>query len=396
MNNFNVEDIKKLSNGIKEWTIEVRRDLHKTPELGMEEYQTKKKIKKYLNDIGIEYKEFNDNYGIMAYIINPKAKKTVALRADIDALPIQEENEVLYKSINKGKMHACGHDAHTAILLGVCKVLYKIKDKLNINIKFLFQPAEENIGGARYLIKNKCLENPKVDFIFGLHVQPYLECNFIECKSSTLNAIANSFKIKIKGKRAHGAYPEDGVDALVASAQIIMMIQNIISRELPPQNLGVITLGKIHGGDAQNIICENIEIEGTIRALTIEDREFMIKRIIEIVENTSKACRCIGSVEIDENWYPPLINDEELVKIIEENTKSILGKDKYILKQKPSLGGEDFSFYTQYCQGAFFHLGCGNKSKNIVNEKHTSKFNIDEDCLSVGVMMHLMNTLYFN
>lgn len=393
---FNTKEIIKKSNEIKEWLINVRRDLHKTPELAMEEYETKNKIKKYLDEIGIEYKEFNDNYGIMAYISNPNARVTIAIRADMDGLPIQEENDFIYKSINKGKMHACGHDAHTAILLGTCKLLCDIRDEININIKLLFQPAEESIGGAKLLIKNKCLQNPAVNYIFGLHVQPYIETSFIECRYNTLNASANSFKIKVKGKRAHGAYPDNGIDALVASAQIITTIQNIVSRELSPSNLAVITLGRIKGGEAQNIICEDVEIEGTIRAISMEDRRFIIDRVEEIVKSTAIAYRCTGKIEVEENWYPPVINDDELVNIVKQNTEKLLGKDKFLFKESPSLGGEDFSFYTQNCKGVFYHLGCANKEKNIVSPVHTSFFDIDEDCLPIGVMMHLLNIMYFN
>ncbi|QJA07825.1 amidohydrolase [Romboutsia sp. CE17] len=393
---INIDGIREKSNNIKEWLIDVRRDLHKTPELAMSEYETKEKIKKYLNEIGINYNEFNDNCGIVAHIIKPKSKLTIAIRADMDALPIEEKNNISYKSINKGIMHACGHDAHTAILLGACKLLYEIKDKLNINIKFIFQPAEETIGGARFLIKENCLENPKVDYIFGLHVQSYLKTSFIECRYNTINASANSIKIKVKGKKSHGAYPEKGVDALVASAQIITSLQSIISRDLSPSNLAVITLGKITGGEAQNIICEDVEIEGTIRAITMKDRDFVIKRVKEIVENTAKAYRCEGIFEVDENWYPPVINDKELVNVVKENAENLLGKDNFIIKELPSMGGEDFSFYTQSCKGVFFHLGCGNKEKKITSPLHTSYFDIDEDCLTIGVMMHLMNVMYFN
>nr|WP_164489087.1 M20 family metallopeptidase [Romboutsia sp. Marseille-P6047] len=396
MSVLNIEQIKYKSNELKQWIVDIRRDLHKTPELAMNEVITKGKIKKYLDEIGIEYKEFNDNYGIMAYIIKSNAKKTIAIRADIDALPIEEKNDVEYKSLNKGIMHACGHDAHTAILLGACKILYEIRDSLNINIKFLFQPAEENIGGAKYMIQNKCLENPKVDYIFGLHVQPYLETSFIECKYDTLNASANGCKIRIKGKRAHGAYPNNGVDSLIASSQLILALQNIVSREIEPSNISVITLGKINGGEAQNIICEEVKIEGTIRALTIKDREFILNRVYDMVENISKAHRCIGHIDIDQNWYPPVINNNYLVDIVKENTRKLLGKDNFLLKEYPSMGGEDFSFYTDKCKGVFFHLGCGNKDKNIISPLHTANFNIDEGCLTTGVMMHVINTLYFN
>lgn len=389
------ECVVKLCTDIKEWLINVRRDLHKTPELSTQEYITKIKIVKYLNEIGIDYIEFEKHYGVMAYILNKNAKKTIAIRADIDGLPINELNDTEYKSVNKGKMHACGHDAHTAILLGACKVLYGIRDMLNVNVKFLFQPAEEDMGGARFLIKDKCLESPKVDYIFGLHVQPHIDTSFIETKYNTLNASADTIKITIKGKQSHGAYPDEGVDAIVAASQVVVGLQSIISRNISPCNLAVLTIGKIKGGYAQNIICENVELNGTLRALNKQTRNFMIKRIEEIVEKISQAFGCTGELEIESGGYPPVINDKNAVDIVIESVKTLFGKDKLIMRQNPSLGGEDFSFYTENCKGAFFHLGCKNESKNIVHPLHTAKFDIDEDCLPIGVMMHVMNVLYF-
>lgn len=387
--------IKECKN-IKPWLINIRRDIHKTPELSEKEYETKKKIIKYLKEIGIDYIDFKDHNGVMAYIINENSKQTIAIRADIDALPIKEEINPYYKSINEGVMHACGHDAHTAILIGACKILYSIKDKLNINIKFLFQPAEETVGGARFLINDKCLENPKVDYIFGLHVMPSIDTGYIETRYDTLNASTDTLKISIKGKKAHGAYPENGIDALVASSHVITALQSIISRNLSPLNSAVLTIGKISGGDAQNIICDEINMDGTLRTLNQGTRDFMLNRIKTLIENISLAFGCIGELKLDEYGYPAVINDKYLVDIIKKNSEELLGEDKFTIKEKPSLGGEDFSFYTRECKGVFFNLGCRNKEKGIVEQLHTSKFDIDEDCLSIGVMMHVANVLYFN
>lgn len=387
--------IKECEN-IKPWLVNIRRDLHKTPELSEKEYETKKKIIKYLKEIGIDYIDFKDHSGIMAYIINENSKQTIAIRADIDALPIKEQVDSSYKSINEGVMHACGHDAHTSILLGACKVLYSIKDKLNINVKFLFQPAEETVGGARFLIKDKCLENPKVDYIFGLHVMPTVDTGTIETKYNTLNASTDTLKISIKGKKAHGAYPENGADALLAAAHVVTALQSIISRNLSPLNSAVLTIGQICGGEAQNIICDEINMKATLRTLNQETRDFMLNRIKTIIENVSLAFGCSGELDLDEYGYPAVINNKFLVDIVKKNTEELLGKDKFSMKEKPSLGGEDFSFYTRECEGVFFNLGCGNKEKGIIEPLHTSKFNIDEECLSIGVMIHVANALYFN
>lgn len=387
--------IKECEN-IKPWLINIRRDFHKTPELSEKEYETKKKIIKYLEEIGIDYIDFKEHNGVMAYVINESSKQTIAIRADIDALPIKEEIESSYKSTNEGVMHACGHDAHIAILIGACKILYSIKDKLNINVKFLFQPAEETVGGARFLIKDKCLENPKVDYIFGLHVMPSIDTGYIETKYDTLNASTDTLKISIKGKKAHGAYPENGTDALIASAHVITALQTIVSRNLSPLNSAVLTIGKIHGGEAQNIICDEINMKATLRTLNQETRDFMLNRIKSIIENVSSAFGCKGELHLEEYSYPAVINDKYLVDIVKKNSEEFLGKDRFKMKENPSLGGEDFSFYTKECRGVFFNLGCKNKEKEIAKQLHTSKFDIDENCLTVGVIMHVMNALHFN
>lgn len=392
------ETVIKSCNDIKNWLIDVRRELHKIPELSLQEKMTKSKIKEYLDEIGIDYVEYEGHNGIMAQILNENHEKTIAIRGDIDALPIQEEVESEFKSTNPRVMHACGHDAHTTILLGACKVLYSMKDKLNVNVKFLFQPAEEGYGGAKFLVNDKCLENPKVDYIFGLHVMPHIETGYIETKYDTLNATVDTLKIVVKGSKAHGAYPENGIDAIVAAGQVVSSLQSIVSRNLAPVNPAVLTIGKINGGDASNIICDEVVLEGTLRTLNKETREFILDRAKNIIEHTAKAFACKGELILDsETAYPAVINDKELVDVIRNNAVDLFGEDKFIMRPYASLGGEDFSFYTdEGCRGAFFHLGCRNEAKNMVAPLHTSNFVLDEDCLPLGVMMHVMNVLSFN
>lgn len=230
--------------------------------------------------------------------------------------------------------------------------------------------------------------------MFGLHVQANVEKGCIECKEGTLNASSNS--VKIKGKRTHGAYPENGTDALVFVDQVITPLQSIISKNLSPSNMAVLTLGKISGGEAQNVICENVEINGTIRFLNEESKQIIMDKSKTIVENTAKAYGCKGCIYLENKGYPPVINDKELVYIIKFNGEILLGKESYKEKAYPSMGAEDFSFYTEDCKGAFFHLGCGNKKKGINSLIHTDTFDIDEDCLFIGTAMHVLNVIYFN
>ena len=232
-------DIEKLCSGMNDWLVNVRRDLHKTPELGLKEFETKEKIKKYLDEIGISYIEYKNTTAIVAQI-NGGFEKTVGLRADIDALPIDEELDLDYKSKNPGVMHACGHDAHTAILLGACKVLYENRDLLKVNVKFFFQPGEE-IGAGKYMIEEGCLENPKVDMVFGLHVGSHIKTGYIEIKKGTAAASTDRLILKVLGKNGHGAYPHEGVDAIVIASYLVTALQSIISRNIDPTDSAVIS-----------------------------------------------------------------------------------------------------------------------------------------------------------
>lgn len=384
-------DIKSICNEINDWIIEVRRDLHQTPELGLKEFETKRKIIKYLKYIGIDYIDYKDHTGITAYI-NKSSSKTVALRADIDALPINEDLDISFKSIYPGKMHACGHDAHTAILLGACNILFRLKDFLNVNVKFFFQPAEETVGGAKLMIKDGCMTNPNVDCIFGLHVMPHIESDKIELKYNTLNASTDTINITIIGNKSHGAYPHNGVDAIVISAHVITALQTIVSRNISPTNSVVLSLGTIEGGISQNILCDRVSIKGTLRTLDASSREFSKMKIKEIVESICKGLGGDSIINIEEG-YPPLINNNPFIDIVKENAITLFGSDNVIVRDFPSLGAEDFSYYLNICSGAFYHIGCANKEKNILAPLHTSTFNIDEKCLINGVMLHVKNVL---
>ncbi len=381
-----IEACKKL----QPWLIEVRRELHKNAELGFKEYKTKNILIKYLDDMNINYTPIENSTGIVA-LIDVNAPITIGIRSDMDALPIEEECDIDYKSENKGVMHACGHDAHLTIALGVCKILSKFKNHLKVNVKIIFQPGEE-IGGGKIIVKSGVLENPKVDYIFALHVAPHLLCGSMEIKSGIMAASTDRLHITIKGKKSHGAYPHEGVDAIVASSYLITSLQTIVSRNIDPNNSVVITFGKIMGGEKGNIICDEVNLVGTLRTLNNEDRILAKKRISEICTYVSKAFHCSVVIEINEG-IPHLVNDENLVNRIIKNAGEILGDDNVIIKNTSSLGAEDFAYFLQKTKGAFFNIGCSNS--DIHSPIHTSTFNIDENCLLIGLLLQLKNIFMF-
>lgn len=379
---------------LQDWIIEVRRDFHMHPELSTEEYRTRDKIIEYLQTMEIPFRVFTEHNGIEALIEGTTGGKTVALRADMDALPITDIKKVTYKSKISGKMHACGHDAHMAVQLGAAKVLKENSHLFSGNVKLIFQPAEETVGGAKPMIAAGVLENPKVDMIFGLHVTPEIEAGSIGVRYGQMNASSDSIKIEIKGKSSHGAYPHEGVDAIVISGYIITALQTIVSRNTDPREAAVITLGTIHGGELPNIISDSVELWGSVRTLDKNVREKTLDRIHRILQNTSHSMGGGCSLKVEEG-YPSLINHKIGVDIVKQNGLELLGKDKVIEIEKPSLGVEDFAYFLQKVNGAFFRLGSGNKEKNTNHPGHNNNFDIDEDCLVTGVKMQVMNVLFF-
>ena len=383
-------NFKNEAISIKNELINIRRTLHQHPELGMEEYETSKFIKNFLKNEGIEYKEVAKT-GICGIIRgtkedNIKDNKTIALRGDIDGLPIIDKKSCKYSSKVEGRMHACGHDGHTTILLGAAKILNNYKHLFSGNVKLLFEPAEETIGGARFMIEEGVLENPRVDCVCGLHVEENLECGTIMLKDGVVNAASNPFTIKIKGAGGHGAYPHTTVDPVVIASHIVLALQTIVSREINTANPAVITVGSIHGGTAQNIIPEEVVISGVIRTMNKEDRAFAKERLREIVEGICKSSRASADIDIEES-YPNLYNDTNMVEIFKVGAEKILGKENVLLQKYPKMGVESFAYFANERPAVFYFLGSGNKEKNIIYPAHSSLFDIDENCLPLGVAM---------
>ena len=381
-------NFKNEAISIKDELISIRRKLHENPELGMEEYETSKLIKSFLIKEGIEFREVAKT-GVCGIIRGTKectVEKTIALRGDIDGLPILDKKACDYSSKIEGKMHACGHDGHTTILLGAAKILNRNRHLFSGNIKLLFEPAEETIGGARFMINEGVLENPRVDCVCGLHVEETLECGTIMIKEGVVNAASDQFTIKITGAGGHGAYPHTTVDPIVITSHVVLALQTIVSREINTSNPAVITIGSIHGGTAQNIIPEEVTISGIIRTMSKEDRIFAKERLIEIVQGICKSSRATADINIEES-YPNLYNNEDMVKLFKNGAEKILGKDNILVQKHPKMGVESFAYFANERPGVFYFLGSGNKEKNIIYPAHSSLFDIDEECLPLGVAM---------
>lgn len=384
---MNINQLKQNTKKIENWLIDVRRDFHQNPELGTEEYRTHDRICQYLDEMGIPYKTLFKT-GVIADIKGEDESITIALRGDIDALPIIDEKNVGYASKNKGMCHACGHDAHATIVLGVAKYFCEAGEKPPFNIRLIFQPAEETVGGAKPMIEEGALEG--VDIVYGLHVDETLDVGQIGVKYGAMNASSDTLKVSIEGESCHGAYPSRGVDALLISSHVIIALQSIVSRNLDARESGVITFGTINGGTQGNIIANKILLTGTLRTLDPDVREKMKKRIKEIIETLPLAFGGKGKIDI-EPGYTALINHDKSVNIIKESATQLFGKENIYEKKLANMGVEDFAYFVEEREGAFFTLGVRNKEKNIVVQAHNGSFDIDEKALVNGVMMQILN-----
>jgi len=385
-------DIKRMVESINDELISIRREFHKNPELSDKEYNTMERICRYLDSWGIEYRKGVAKTGVVAIVRGSQEGKTIGLRGDIDALPVTEENDVEYKSINKGVMHACGHDAHITILLGAARIIKSMEKELKGNVKFFFQPAEETTGGADRMIKEGCLENPDVDAVLGLHVSPNIDTGTVQLRYGKMNASSDMITIVVRGKSAHGANPEKSIDPLIISANIIMALQTIVSRNISPLDPAVFTIGSIHGGTKGNIIPEEVRMECILRTLDNGVRKYFKERIISVVEGISKSYGGEGEIIIQES-YPPLINSDEIVDSVKEVLEEVIGKENIQLVPHAELFAEDFAYFTQAKKACFFNLGCRNEEKGCIYPLHNSRFNIDEDCLGLGVEIQVRNVL---
>ncbi|MEL7607737.1 MAG: amidohydrolase [Sedimentibacter saalensis] len=381
---------------ISEELINIRREFHKDPELGGYEFKTMDRICSYLDSWGIEYKKGIAQTGVCAIVRgkNRSGEKNicVGVRADIDALPLKEEADVDFKSLNDGAMHACGHDAHTAIALGTAKVIKSMEDTLKGDVKFFFQPAEETTGGAERMISEGVLKNPDVDYVLGLHVDTGINTGTVKLKYGKMMASSDEITIRVSGKSTHGAHPDKGVDPLVIAANLIMSLQSLVSRNISPLNQAVFTLGTIHGGTRGNIISDEVEMTGILRTLDPETRSFMKKRIGEMVENVPKAYGGEGKLYIRES-YMALINSDEAVDSVRSVAEKILGENNILISQEPDMGTEDFSYFAANVKSCFFNLGCRNEEIGAVYPIHSNRFKIDENCLATGVQLQVENVM---
>ena len=363
--------------------VAVRRALHRIPELGLDLPKTQEFILNKLNEYGIEYELNLGDSGIIAYINKGKPGKVIALRADMDALPVTEQTGVEYASTHEGCMHACGHDAHVTMLLGAAKVLNEHKDELNGEVRLLFQTGEETCKGAQMMINNHAIDG--VDAIFGTHIGCILDkdipCGkFIVCPGPVM-ASYDRFVIKVKGIGCHGSTPEKGIDPVNIAAHIILGLEGIIAREFSAHVPAVISIGRISGGSAYNAIPSVVELEGTTRALDEEVRQKLASRIEEVARGSAQAFG--GDIEFEMDWgAPPVVNDADMAAFAADCARVVLGEDEVIThRDTPNMGGEDFANYLMKIPGAFMFLSSSNPDKGTDIAHHNPKFNIDEDVL---------------
>lgn len=377
---------------IKEEIISYRRVIHSNPEVGQELPKTKKYVMDKLVEFGYYPEEICES-GIVATIKGNKPGKTFLLRADMDALPIAEKTSCDFKSTN-GCMHACGHDMHTAMLLGAAKLLKENQDEIEGTIKLVFQPDEEGFTGSKKMIKAGVLENPKVDAALAMHVHSGTPSNVVLCGLGTSIAGCNRFRIVVKGKGCHGAMPETGIDPINIAAHIYLAIQTILTREISATESAVVTIGKFVGGDVPNVIPEEVVMEGTIRSLDKEVGEFIFDRMNEIVTSTAKMLR--GEAELIElSSVPPLANNDELAHELTGYMKDIVGEKAVVLFEQGGMGSEDFASYSYEVPSVYIMLGAGTKQENSLygEAMHNEKVVFNEDILPTGAAIHAYSAI---
>ena len=381
-------DVKSRVDSIYDEIVAVRRELHAHPELSGMEYQTSERICEKLRQWGIEYKTGFADTGIVAIIRGEKPGKTIAIRGDIDALPIAEKVDVSFRSVNDGVMHACGHDIHTAITLGTGKLFQDMRERLHGNVKLFFQPAEETIGGAARMIEGGCMENPKVDVAIGLHVEPAIPVGAVELARGKMNAASTEVDITVRGISCHGAHPSDGVDAIMTMSLIITALQSFISRNIAPQNQVILTFGTINGGRKRNILADEVSVSGILRTLDSQTNDYAKKRITEIVEGVATAMGATAELCI-KDCFPALINSGEIFDIAEPLAIKLLGKGNVYYQDKPSMGADDFACFINYNKGLYYNLGTRGAAQEGLQALHSEVFEPDEECIKVGMLMNV-------
>ncbi|MBW4654764.1 MAG: amidohydrolase [Kaiparowitsia implicata GSE-PSE-MK54-09C] len=374
--------IRSLQPQVVEW----RRQLHQRPELGFQERVTAEFIAKKLTEWGIEHQTGIAETGIVAGIRGGQPGKVLAIRADMDALPIQELNEVPYRSQHSGKMHACGHDGHVAIALGTAHYLAQRAEQLAGTVKFIFQPAEEGPGGAKPMVEAGVLKNPDADAIIGLHLWNNLPLGMIGVRAGALMAAVELFDLTIQGKGGHGALPHQTVDSIVVASQVVSALQTIVARNLDPIASGVVTVGTFNAGRANNVIADSANLTGTVRYFDPALTDFFEQRLQDIVAGI---CQSYGaSFTLDyQKLYPPVVNDGAIADLVRSVAEDVVETPIGVVPECQTMGGEDMSFFLQEVPGCYFFLGSANIDKGLAYPHHHPRFDFDETALGLGVEM---------
>lgn len=380
------EKIKHETKAILNEIIAIRRHLHQYPELSFQEFETSAYIQQQLTNFGIEYHSGIVNTGIVALISPDRpVDKWIGLRADMDALPMKEMNDISYKSVHSGIMHACGHDVHTAMLLGAAKVIASFKNELNVGVKCIFQPGEEKLpGGAKLMIEAGVLNDPPIEEIYALHVFPELEVGKIGFRPGMYMASCDEIRMTVKGKGGHGAMPHQNIDPILIASHLIVTLQQIVSRHCPPEIPSVLSFGRIEGLGATNVIPDEVKIEGTFRTMNEHWRALAHEKIKALSEDLVKSMGGTIDVKIDVG-YPYLENDPHLTVQAREKATQLLGEENCV-DLPLRMTGEDFAYFSQKIPATFIRIGVRNEKKGIVHAVHNTRFNIDEASIEVGIL----------
>ncbi len=377
--------IKQYVEEIFDELVSIRRQIHENPELEYQEFETSALICRHLDKLGIPYKKGVAKTGVVALIeVSPKAK-TLLMRADMDALPMQEETDACFKSKVDGVMHACGHDAHVAILLGCASVLSKMKDQLSCNVKLVFQPAEEDAGGAMPMIEEGVMENPHVDAAIGGHVMNSVPAGKVLVKYDEVMASPDDFDLVVHGRGGHGGYPHNCIDPIAVAVQILNAWNILSARYTTPLEKHLISTNMFQAGTCYNVIPDDVVIKGTVRTF---DNDLRKKLALEMEHIAKYICEGFGA-NCDFTFtfrYPPLLNDKKMVDFFRNSASEILGEENVVEGVYPSMGGEDFAYFAQRVPSVFINYGSGNEELGAVMPLHNSKFTIDETCIKTGVM----------
>lgn len=363
-------------------TVALRRCIHQCPERGFREYKTSELIRQKLSEYGVDEIHTSAKTGVIGVLKGISGKHTTAFRADMDGLPIQEDSTCAYKSLNEGCMHACGHDGHTAALLGFVKYAVQNRSQIYDHLVFIFQPAEEGPGGAEVMVSEGIIEKFQIDRIVGMHIFPEYLQGKVAAKAGALMARNGEVEITVTGQKAHGAMPHKGQDAIVAASNFVIAAQSIMNRSIDPMKSAVFTMGKIYGGEASNVIADEVHIRGTIRAFSDDVYETLVKRIEDIAKGTGEAYNCEIKVRFN-HMYRVVQNDEMLVSAL----KKTVGAENFV-EAKPAMISEDFSFFQQKVPGMFFFLGAYNEEAGYIHPLHSSKFDFDESILLTAIQVY--------